>query len=414
MTRIKTMPVSRTMPPIDDVEFVNDGELVDDHAFGSQQPVPPPFRHPVRFIGWLIRSLFGIASLIFILAVVAAIPIVNFVALGYLLEVEGRVARSGRIRTAFPLLPFAPRIGSIVLGVSGWLLVVRLIADRAAVATQINPASQGQEGFKFVLSVAIGIHLCLALARGGTIGCFLRPLKNVLWFLKRRREGDYWQEANQNISMFVKGMRLKHHFWLGLRGFAGAFIWLVIPTALLAVASRPEGPQVLVTILGGICLIVAFAWVPFLQVRFAAEQRFSAMFELRTIRDLYRYASWSWLLAIVLTYVLAFPLFLAKVELPPNDLVWLVTLIFVVSVYLTKVVTGWAYHRALRKRADSIAAGTKRPKYAPLLGSGLMVPVLTIYVFAVFFSQAFGRHGKLTLFEHHAFLLPAPFLLSGS
>lgn len=395
-----------------DIEF-EPLDLVDDRAFGSQQSMPQPLRHPLLFVGWLIRSLFGIASLILILAVVAAIPIVNFVALGYLLEVEGRVARTGRFRNAFPLLPFAPRIGSIVLGVSGWLLVVRLIADRTAVVTQINPDAQGQLG-KVFCSALIAGHLCLALARGGTFGCFLRPIKNLRWFLKRRRDGDYWRSANEHILTFVKGLRLNHHFWLGLRGFAGAFLWLVIPTALLAVASRPEGAEVAVTILGGLCLVVAFAWVPFLQARFAAEQRFAVMFELRTIRDLYRHASWSWLLAVVLTYVLSFPLFLAKIQLPPQDLIWLVTLIFVVSSYSTKVITGWAYHRALRKRAESLESGKKRPFFAPLLGSGIMMPVLAIYVFAVFFSQAFGGHGKLTLFEHHAFLLPAPFLLSGS
>jgi len=388
-------------------------ELVDDRAFGSQQQMPHPFRHPIRFVGWLIRSLFGIASLILLLAVVAAIPIVNFLALGYLLEVEGRVARTGKLRNAFPLLPFAPRIGSIVLGVGGWLLAVRLVADRAAVATQIDPGGRGQQGFKVVFAFLVACHLCLALARGGSFGCFLRPLKNLLWFLKRMRDGDYWETANQHIATFVKGLRLKHHFWLGLRGFAGAFIWLVIPSALLATASQPEGGQVLVTVFGGMCLILVFTWVPFLQARFAAEQRFSAMFELRAIRDLYGYSSLVWLLAVVLTYVLSLPLYLAKVQLPPADLIWLVTVIFVVSIYPTKVVTGWAYHRALKKRADALLAKRRRPFVVPLMGRGAMLPLLGIYVFLVFFTQAISKHGKLALFEHHAFLMPAPFLLSG-
>src|SRR5207245_2420809 len=48
--------------------------------------VRPAVGATFRFMAWLIRSLFGIASLILLLAVVAAIPIVNFLALGYLLE----------------------------------------------------------------------------------------------------------------------------------------------------------------------------------------------------------------------------------------------------------------------------------------------------------------------------------------
>ena len=73
------------------------------------------FRRLMRGIAWLVRTLWGIVSLIVLLAFIAAIPIVNFLALGYLLEVEGRVARSGRLRDAFPLLPLAPRLGSLVL-----------------------------------------------------------------------------------------------------------------------------------------------------------------------------------------------------------------------------------------------------------------------------------------------------------
>ena len=82
-------------------------------------PCPHILRNPFRFAGWLIRAVFGIASLTLLLAVIAAIPIVNFLTLGYLLEVEARVARTGKLRDAFLLLDVAPRIGSIVLGT--WL-----------------------------------------------------------------------------------------------------------------------------------------------------------------------------------------------------------------------------------------------------------------------------------------------------
>ena len=38
-----------------------------------------------------------------------------------------------------------------------------------------------------------------------------------------------------------------------------------------------------------------------------------------------------------------------------------------------------------------------------------MVPLLALFVFLLFFTQFIGEHGKGVLFEHHAFLLPAPF-----
>ena len=37
---------------------------------------------------------------------------------------------------------------------------------------------------------------------------------------------------------FFVGLRLPYYFWLGLRGFVGAVVWLVVPVSLLAAASR--------------------------------------------------------------------------------------------------------------------------------------------------------------------------------
>ena len=64
-------------------------------------PRPPVLKHPIRAFFWFLRAGFGIVSLVLILAVIAAIPVVNFLALGYLLEVEGRVARTGKLRNAY-------------------------------------------------------------------------------------------------------------------------------------------------------------------------------------------------------------------------------------------------------------------------------------------------------------------------
>ncbi|HMC12220.1 MAG TPA: hypothetical protein VKH44_13055, partial [Pirellulaceae bacterium] len=50
---------------------------------------------------YALEWLFGLVSLLACLAVLAAIPIVNLLSLGYLLEASGRVARSGRLRDGF-------------------------------------------------------------------------------------------------------------------------------------------------------------------------------------------------------------------------------------------------------------------------------------------------------------------------
>ncbi|MBI1311142.1 hypothetical protein GC176_07520 [bacterium] len=368
-------------------------------------PCPHVLHHPLCFAGWLIRAVFGIVSLTLLLAVVAAVPVVNFLALGYLLEVEGRVARTGRLRDAFLLLDVAPRIGSIVLGTWLWILPLRLAGAARRDAYFIEPggpADRFWSVFAPILAMLIGTHICLALARGGSLSCFFRPIKNVRWLLRKRCEADYTSHATAAVQDFVGRLRLKHHFWLGLRGFAGAFLWLVIPTAMFAAAGPDKGPQNLLAFLGAIGLILVFGWLPFLQARFALTGRFRSMFELRVIRRLYRDAPIAWLFAITVVYVLALPLYLPKVFLLPQDAMWLITLVFIATIYPARVMTGWALHRAMTRE--------RKPWFGwRWLSRTIMLPLLALYVFLLFFTPLIGEHGKGVLFEHHALLLPVPF-----
>lgn len=357
------------------------------------------------FIGWIIRSLFGIASLIVLLSVIVAIPIVNFLVLGYLLEVEGRLARSGRIRDAFPLIDLAPRLGSIVLGIVLWLVPLWTLSHTAADARLIDPGSDTARNLLLVvrvLSVGITIHLCLALARGGGLTCFLRPIKNLRWLIQRLRSGDYWTTAAHEVRTFIDGLSLKHHFWLGFRGYVGAMMWLGIPTLLFAATTKTEGGPIIITLIGGVLLTLVLSWVPFLQAHFAAENRFGAYFELRKVRALFKNAPFSWLITMLITLTLSLPMYLFKVALPPQDALWMETPFFLMSIWPMKVITGWAYHRAVARERRAFFG-------LRWLTRLVMLPLLVFYVFLLFFTQFIGEHGKLVLFEHHAFLLPVPF-----
>ena len=98
-------------------------------------------------------------------------------------------------------------------------------------------------------------------------------------------------------------------------------------------------------------------------------------------------------------YVLALPLYLLKVRLPPDDAMWLVTIVFVISIYPAKVIVGWSYHRAVKRRGQAWFG-------LCWVGRAMMVPLLGLYVFLLFFTQTISEHGRGALFEHHAFLLP--------
>src|SRR6185369_3061712 len=108
----------------------------------GQAPLARPKSWPVRLWHGLcavLEWLFGLVSLLATLALLAAIPIMNLIALGYLLDASGRVAKSGRVRDGFVDIGKFARIGSLVAGTWICLLVPRLISSLASDAWLIDP-----------------------------------------------------------------------------------------------------------------------------------------------------------------------------------------------------------------------------------------------------------------------------------
>ncbi len=394
---------------IDLQEMTAVGFLADESGFSLHRlrPFPHPIWKPHLAAYWLFELTFGILSLFALLAFLAAIPVVNFIALGYLLEAEGRVARTGKLRYAMPLLALAPKLGGIAAGMWCWWWLVRLVSDAASDSRLIAPgtaiAAAWQIGLLF-FSAIVAVHLVLAIARGGRLGLFFWPTPlNGLWLWKQFQNGDYLEKAGMNVREFVAALRLRHHFWLGLRGFVLAFAWLFIPTALFSALRDTSKPgQVVVTLLGGGLLLIVLTWVPFLQARFAAENRWRAMFEWKAIRELYRRAPIAMFTAVVVLYALCLPLYLFKIAALPQDVYWLFTPIYIASIYPAKILVGWAYSRAIRaqKRAWRIV---RWPLWV------ILTPLLGLYVFILFFTPAIGAAGRAVLFQHHGILLPWPF-----
>lgn len=410
----KVLPVGRERPEAIEVEILPD--LSPQLSAAETARELRRRRTDLRFgdmawaaLKWVILGslrfvwcLFGIATMIVLLAFVSAVPVLNFIALGYLLSVEGRVARSGKLRDAFPLVGgVAPWLGLFAL--TGWMCILpmRLLSEAAADARIIDPGSTADRLLHLLLPVAMLTAIGITLLPIALV-CAMYPLGEEQKLHFPPRFSEFWTRAEHAIHDFVRSLRIREYFWLGFRGFAGAFLWLVIPTAFFAAARKTEGGPILITLFGGFLLIVVLSWMPFLQAHFAAENRFSAMFDLRAVRRLYANSPLCWMLTVVLTLALALPLYLSKVVLPPQDAMWMLTLFFIVTIYPVKVLTGWAYHRALTRPRKAFFAW----RWLCWL---VMFPVIGFYVFLLFFTQFIGEHGKGVLFEHHAFLLPVPF-----
>jgi len=194
-------------------------------------------------------------------------------------------------------------------------------------------------------------------------------------------------------------LRLPHYFRLGLGGAIGALVWLGPPISLLVLWRMAPA----IGLIGAALFGWALCYVPFLQAHFAAQNRFGALFEVRAVRERFRRAPLAFWLALLLTLALAVPLYLLKIELLPRELTWLPSLLFVVFMFPVRLAAGWAYSRSERRAA---------PRSWPLrvLARLGMLPLVFVYVLIVFFSQFTAWYGIWSLYEQHAFLLPAPFV----
>lgn len=374
--------------------------------FGDLSPCPSPLRHPLRAIGWLLTVGAGLASLLLLLAILAALPPLNVVALGVMLEAEGRVVRSGRLRDGIPFAGALPRLGAIVVGTWAWLLVVRFVARASADAALIAPGGAADRLWAAALPVTatlVGCHLLAALHDGGSAASFLRPLRSARRLVAALRAGTAWSGAAAALARVAAAIRPRHLAWLGARGFVGAFLWLVLPTVLFSAFRDTTRPgAVLVTLAGALGLALVLSWVPFLQARFAAEGRFAAFREIAEVREMWRRAPVAMVAACLVLYGLALPLSLFKVVAAPRDVVLFLTPIFVLTIYPARLAVGWATHvAAARPRRRSFLL-----RYPVNV---ILVALLVAYLFLLFFTPAIDAFGRRTLFDHHALLLPTPF-----
>jgi hypothetical protein len=379
----------------------------------SPAEAPPRRRRSALSIGSLIIALlrgiasaaewlFGLISLVVALSTLAALPVLQFLSLGYLLESSARVARTGRLRDGFVGVRRAARIGGIAAGV--WLATVPawLVGTLARSAELIDPAGRAARGWRaaLILTVALTLfHVLVACARGGRLRYFLWPFGHPFWLIRRLREGGLYVESRDAFWASLSALRLPYYARLGFVAFFGTFAWLAVPAILISAGGRvpPLG------LLGALLLAIVVPFLPFLQIRYAQEGRVSALFSRRAIRERFRRAPWAFAFSLMILLLASIPLYLLKIEMIPREAAWLPSLVFVAFLAPARLLTGWAYARSGRR---------DRPRHWTfrVLGRLAIVPVAAFYVLIVFLAQYTSWGGAASLYEQHAFLLPVPFL----
>jgi hypothetical protein len=235
----------------------------------------------------------------------------------------------------------------------------------------------------------------------------LRPLS--AWFPPAAlaaglRRGRMYAEARDAVWDFFVGLKLTQYFWLGLRGFAGALAWLVVPSLMLMAGTSGGGPPtVVIGYLGALALVWVLWYLPFLQTRFAKENRLKAMFDVPAARAEFGRAPVAYWLALTITLLFAVPLYLLKIEPIPPELQWMITFFFIVFIYPARLLTGWAVSRAARREHSRLFAFR-------WLARAAAAPIIAFYILVLFLTQYTSFLGPASLLEHHAFLLPVPFL----
>jgi hypothetical protein len=355
-----------------------------------------------RVLASAAEWLFGIASLLVGLATLAALPLAQFLTLGYFLESSARVARSGRLRDGFVGVRRAARVGGLAMGV--WLatLPAWLVGSVAQSAELIDPGGSPARVWRVLLVVVAGLtffHVLIACARGGRLRHFLWPFGHPVWLIRRMRAGGWYAELRDGFWESLAALRPWYFFRLGFVGFLGTLAWLVVPAILISAGGRmpPLG------FVGALLLAVVVPFLPFLQVRYAVEGRISALFSRRAVRERFRRAPWAFAFSLMVMLLAAIPLYLLKIEMIPREAAWLPSLVFVMFLAPARLLTGWAYARSGRR---------DRPShwFFRILGRFAIIPAAAVYVLIVFLAQYTSWGGVATLYEQHAFLLPVPFL----
>jgi hypothetical protein len=369
-------------------------------TFESLPPLRSTRRHPFQAVVWLIEAIVGVVCLVTLLVLAATIPVINLITLGYIMEVQGRVARTGRLRDALPLLPAARCIGLMAMWIVLLLLPLGWLGGAASDVWLISPGSVKAWLWAIGLSAAalvVTIHLLLALARGGGFWSFLRPIKNFHWFRAQLLRGGYGERAAHVLQQFLAALQLPQHLRLASLAYVGVYLWLAMPTVMFTAVADSDGLwQRLITMVGGLCLVPPLMWLPFLLTHCAAERRFRALFELGAIRELFRQAPFILTMASIVLYGMAFlPLFYCakwKAEMPPHETMWDVMLIFLVTIYPAKVLLGWAYHRA--------KVGRQAWRPWRWVNQTVLCAAVGLYILLLYLVQTAGLLGHRAVWQH--------------
>jgi hypothetical protein len=412
-------PVTLDTPLSTDQSTVQEPELAEigneQPAFGESTRRRSRFRWLHCLWRWPLAAASGavdLASLIVLIALVAAIPLVQFISLGYLLYAAARLANGGSWRRALPGIGTAGRLGVFLLIASILYLPVLLVADLAYSMQLLEPGSTKALGWQLssgFLWMAWCLHVAWAAARGGRWWHLLWPAP--IRFVKQGWRPGVWKQSLDDFYQLLLSMQLPRLWWLGARATVAALLFLAIPCSLMIIGQRAQELPVapFLGVLGAIGMVAVMFTLPFLQIEFARQGRLKGFLEFGKVRQRFRMAPMAHTIALVLLCVLSIPLYLLRIEAVPQEILWAPSIIFASLMLPAKLFLGWAIGRADRK----IVAGQRVSRWwvrFPCRIVGLAGVLL--YVGSLYVAQLVAGQGAWVMYFQHAFLVPNPLFVA--
>lgn len=373
---------------------------------GPADPVLKWTKRIAYFPFWMAARLLDFGSLCVLLALVAAVPVVQFASLGYLLLAAANLAEGKRWSSALPGLRLAGKFGTFALLTALLWLPVWFVTDLSYSAQLLQPGSGSAALWRvgaFVVTFLWITHVAWAAMRGGRWWHLLwaQPIRFALDIWRP----STWQRTSDRLYELVEHMQLPRLWWLGLRASFGAFLWIVLPASLMLVGLRNQELSVagLVGFIGAAGMSFVVLYLPFIQIEFAKSGRFRDFLSIQKVRRRFGYRPWIHTLALLLLCVLCLPLYLLRIEATPAQLVWAPALVFVAFMLPAKLMLG-----AAMGWADRRTQGGKPPRRFYNKWPARIVGFLAAWIYVGFLYVAQVIATDVMIFQH-AFLVPAPF-----
>ncbi|MBL8855418.1 MAG: hypothetical protein JNK57_15735 [Planctomycetaceae bacterium] len=450
---------------------------------GSVQPPPFPITNHVdvdsagvvtalfaenRFENFLLRVVGGVQSgfrwvggmfgVGFLLAWLATVPIVQFLTLGYFVEVTRRVAKSGRLRDGLLGATEGWLVCKWMFGLAVTWLPLLAVSRMRYDAWLVDPLSTTYASWRFWEFVVFGLtvvhwigvgltggqlrhffwpllvpwYMMTGLVKRGlsiswvqllvekTIGSILPktvaayyrsvPLSNwfvpaVLW--RHLWQGTLLSESSDRFWNWVARLRPGYYFSWGFGAFAGMLMWFVGPTLWLLIATRATNPAAegIFFLLGLGHLFLSLQYYPLVHCRYCETGRWRSYWQWRQAACRYWYSPLRLCLAAALALVLTFPLWLTRIAMIPYELWWLLSVAYVVLLGPVWLTWGWAWHHAANKpRSTTWLWGLSwMPIFWALIFGQVIMTVVSIYT---------SWQGVFNILLHPTFNVPSPFSLN--